>query len=394
MNDFGRYFDANATTPPLPAVKEAFAQAWECWGNPSSTHASGRQARELLESARAQVASAVGVPAKELVFTSGGTEANTMVLFGAWASVPAEAGPFELITSPLEHSSVLDTARELERRGARVRTIAPEPAALERALAERPAHLVSFMAANNETGSISDVPGLLAVARRYGALVHVDAVQALGKIDAPFWNGADFLSLSAHKIRGPKGVGALVVRRGLKLTPLLFGGNQERKRRGGTENLPGIAGFAAAAAQLDVGAWKALAPLRDRLEARLVDALPNVHFHGQSGPRLPNTTNLRFAGVDAAVLLSALDLDGFAVSAGSACSSGSIAPSHVLRGLGLREEEAREGLRIALGPWHDEASVDSLAEAMIGHVRRILARRAPKASATSPAVTTSGTLGI
>lgn len=386
MDRLQRYFDANATTPPHPAVTEAVVCALDSWGNPSSTHALGREAREGLEEARARVASLAGVLPKEVVFTSGGTEANTMALFGAWAATPWEDGPFDLVTNRLEHSSVLEAAKELERRGARVRYVDPNAEALEKALAERPAHLLSFMAANNETGAVTDVPALLAVARRYGALVHVDAVQALGKLESSLWNGADFLSLSAHKIRGPKGVGALVVRRGLKLSPLFFGGSQERKRRGGTENFPGIAGFAAAAETLDVGAWQALGRLRDRLESRLVEALPNVLFHGQGGPRLANTTNLRFAGIDAAVLLSALDLDGFAISAGSACSSGSIAPSHVLQALGLTEDEAREGLRIALGPWHDEASVDSLAEAMIGHVLRILARRVPQARASRAAL--------
>lgn len=398
MRLLGRYFDANATTPPSAVVRAAVLEGLEAWGNPSSTHAVGRDARERLETARTAVARAAAVPTREIVFTSGGTEANAMALFGAF-SAHAGPGPFRLVTGQTEHSSVLDVAAELERRGADVRYVpltasgAASPDALDALLAERPAELVSLMAANNETGAVTDVPGLAAVARRHGAGFHVDAVQALGKLPPERWNDADLLSLSAHKIEGPKGVGALVVRRGRKLAPLLFGGSQERKRRGGTENLGGILGFGAAAASLAPERWQALAVLRDRLEARLVERLPNVVFHGQGGQRLPNTTNLRFQGIDAAVLLSALDLDGFAVSAGSACSSGSIAPSHVLRALGLSEADAREGLRIALGPWHDEGSVDSLAEAVIGHVLRILARRAPRAHLDGPAPTSTGANG-
>lgn len=374
------YADANATTPPCAAATAALEEALRSWGNPSSAHGEGRAARTALEKARGEVASRAGVLPKEVVFTSGGSEANALAIFGAYW-LPREE-PFELIVSPVEHSSVADLARFLETRGARVRRVRvdasgrPDPTHLEELLGQKRAHLVSVLAANNETGVLSPIATMADTCHRFEVPFHVDAVQAFGKLPAAVWNRADFLSLSAHKVQGPKGSGALVVRSGKKLAQTTFGGAQETKRRAGTENVLGHGAFGAACAS-EAGSperWHQVRTLRERFEARLLATEPEAKIFGATADRLPNTTLVRFPGISGEILLTALDLDGIAVSTGSACSSGSLAPSPVLLAMGYPPDQAREALRVSFGPWNEEAHVDTVADVVLGHVRRIRSR--------------------
>jgi len=352
------YLDWNATAPVRPEVRAAMAEALAYAGNPSSVHRFGRQAKRALEQARARIARLVNAAPADIVFTSGGTEANHLALRG----FPGRRA----IVSAIEHDSVRGAAAD----GIIVPacpdgTIALD--ALEHALAaeSRPA-LVSLMLANNETGVVQPVADARRVAHAHGALLHCDAIQAAGKIavDAAAL-GADLLSLSAHKIGGPMGVGALVVASGLPLHPLQTGGGQERGRRAGTENLPGIVGFgvAAAIAAEAMSDCRQIAALRDLAEARLLALAPDAQILGVEAPRLPNTICIAMPGVPAATQVMALDLSGVMVSAGAACSSGKVRRSHVLEAMGVPREEAGGAIRISLGWTTSEEDIDQLVAA-------------------------------
>jgi cysteine desulfurase len=359
------YLDYNATAPVRPAAAEAVVRALGVCGNASSVHAPGRLARRLIEDARDAVAALAGAAPSAVIFTSGGTEANATAL-GAF-------GTRRVLASAVEHVSVL--------KGATGRTIPVDDrgivdlGALESLLAadDRPA-LVAVMLANNETGVIQPVAEVASVAKAYGAIVHCDAVQAAGKMALDVAAlGVDSLALSAHKLGGPQGVGALVLGDpDADLVPLLGGGGQERNRRAGTENLPGCAGFgaAAAAARGDVADCRRLADLRDRLEEQAVRIMPDLVVVGAGAPRLPNTSCLAVPGLSAQTMLMALDLAGVAVSSGAACSSGKVAASHVLDAMGARHLAA-SAIRVSLG-W---ASVETDVERFIEAFSRMGLRR-------------------
>lgn len=372
--------DANATTPLLPEVVRAMAPFWtEHFANPSSVHQPGQYARAALEHAREQVAGLLHCTPAEIIFTSGGTESNNLALFGTLGTRPGEWP--HLITTAIEHDAVLRAAEALQARGDVAVTVLPctatgriEPATLAAALTPR-TRLVSIMLANNETGVVQPVRALADLAHAAGALFHTDAVQAAGKlpldVDAL---GVDLLTISGHKIYGPKGTGALYLRRKTALAPLHFGGPQERQRRAGTENVAGLVGLGCAAELaaewLDGDGGTALAGLRDRLEQGLLAAIPDTEVNGAGEPRTPNTANLRFAGVAAEDLMIALDLQGLAVSAGSACQSGALEPSHVLRAMGLAEADARASLRFSLTRLTDADEVERAIALVVASVRR------------------------
>ena len=346
------YLDYNATAPMRPEVVEAMRVAFERGGNASSVHGSGRRAREAVDQARASVARLVGAPAEQVVFTSGGTEANNLALKGT--------GRRRLMISAVEHGSVLATALMADP-GATILAVGGEGvvdlAALAQALAaqDEPS-LVAVMLANNETGVVQPVERIAAIAHRHEALVHCDAVQAAGKIPVDWTDlGADFMSLSAHKLGGPQGVGALVVDERVALAAQLTGGGQEMGRRSGTENVPGIVGFGVAAelAQRDLARFEALATMRDDMEHRLKEIARRTRCFGADAERLPNTSCLAMPGVSAETQVMAFDLAGFAVSAGAACSSGKVARSHVLEAMGAPEDEAECAIRVSLG-WRSE----------------------------------------
>jgi len=345
--------DANATTPLVPEVFEAMRPFFvERSGNASSIHMEGQQARAAVDHARESVAALIGARSSEIVFTSGGTESDNLALFGS-----LHAGD-HLVTSAIEHSAVLHAAQELEKRGVAVTYVGCDAAS--RITAERvkaamrpETKLVSIMLANNETGVVQPVAEFAGIAHAHGALFHTDAVQAAGKI--PISVAAldcDLLSASAHKIHGPQGVGALFVRRNVRVAPLFYGGTHERQRRAGTENVPGIVGFGKAAemaqAWIANGGPAGLAAQRDRLENGILNAVAECGVNGAGVSRVCNTTNLYFDHVEAEALLIALDLKGLAVSGGSACQSGATEPSHVLLAMGLSTARARASLRFSL----------------------------------------------
>jgi cysteine desulfurase len=363
------YFDHNATTPPDPAVSDAVHRALtEDFGNPSSVHHFGQRAKAVLDEARSAVADLIGAETAELVLTSGGTEADNLALRGAAEALEPGARR-RLITSSIEHEAVLNTVKALSRRGWSV-TLLPvdasgvvSPATLEAAIDDQTA-LVSVMHANNEIGTIQPIEALASIAHGRGALFHTDAVQTAGKIPVNVRAlGIDLLSLSAHKFNGPKGAGALWIKRGTRLVATMTGGKHERNRRGGTENVPGHAGLGVAArlAQKKMTAEAArVSALRDRLERGILDRVPGTLLNGAPTPRVPNTTNISFDGVEAESLLIALDLEGFAVSTGSACSSGTLEPSHVLRAMGLASHRTQNSIRFSLGAGNTEQQVDAL----------------------------------
>ncbi|MCH9049588.1 MAG: cysteine desulfurase [Proteobacteria bacterium] len=359
------YMDYNATAPLRPAVGDAMNEALAITGNPSSVHRFGRLARRVIEEARRQVASLVGAEANEVIFTSGGTEANNLAL-----------GSFDgagIVVSAAEHDSVLGAARRA--------TIAPvdghgvlDLEALERILQENPpqetpnppAALVSVMLANNETGVIGPVAAAAEIAHANGALLHCDAVQAPGRIAIDMASlGADLLTLSAHKMGGPQGAGALVARGGVTVVPAQLGGGQERGFRAGTENVAAIAGFGAACdlAGRDIADQAHLAAWRDDLEARIGALAPAAKVFGAGAERLGNTSCFTMPGVASETQVMALDLAGIAVSAGAACSSGKVGVSHVLKAMGATEAEASSAIRVSLG-WQSRAGdIDQLIEA-------------------------------
>ena len=372
------YLDYNATAPPLPEVVAAVARAMsETTGNASSVHSFGQQAKAELDAARTAVAGLLGAEASEVVFTAGGTESDNLAIRGA-AEALEPAGRRHLITSTIEHEAVLNTFRALARRGWDT-TLLPvsssgvvDPDDLSAAMRPDTA-LVSIMHANNEIGTVQPVAELAAIARAQGALFHTDAVQSAGKIPVNARDlGVDLLSIAGHKFGGPKGTGALWVRRGVRLLPYLTGGRQERGRRAGTENVPALVGLGHAA-RIVAGKLTAagdLAALRDTLEAGILANVPGTVVNGDPARRVPNTTNISFEAIEAESLLIALDLEGVAISTGSACSSGSLEPSHVLKAMGLPNARARNSLRFSLGP---TTTADEI-EFVVGALPRLVSR--------------------
>jgi cysteine desulfurase len=366
------YLDWNATTPPLPAVVEAMSSAArDAWGNPSSVHAFGRAARARVEEAREAVAMLAHADPRDVVITSGGTEANNLALRAAFTK------PGLLVTSRLEHPSVSNVAEALEREGrARVRWVrvtregVVDMADLERACGEGDVRLVTVQAVNAETGVLQPTADIVAVAKRADALVHIDTVQSFGRSD-DLALGADTRSLAAHKMRGPKGVGALVTVPALAVPPVLLGGSQERGVRPGTVDPVACAGLAAAARYaLEAPArWRAIAPLRDALERGLLSFARRARVNGAHAPRAPHVTSVAFPGWSSPELVAALDLEGVAASGGSACSAGTAEPSGVLVAMG-DEEAATSSIRFSLGEDTTREDVD----VALAAAARVLAR--------------------
>jgi cysteine desulfurase len=367
------YFDYNATTPLSPGVAEKVALASrDIFGNPSSVHHFGQEAKAALDESRSAMVALIGGDPSEIVFTSGGTEADNFALRGA-AEAGEAGGRRHLVATAIEHEAVLNTLKALARRGWRT-TLVPvdqtgvvSPDRVREAIADDTA-VVSVMHANNEIGTIQPIAEIAAIAHERGALMHTDAVQSVGKIPVDVRAlGVDLLSLSAHKFNGPKGAGALWIKRGTRMLPILTGGKHERSRRAGTENVAAIVGMGAAARE----AREKLAPeavrvgaLRDRLEKGILEAVPDTAVNGAGSPRVPNTTNISFDGVEAESLLIALDLEGIAVSTGSACSSGTLEPSHVLKAMGYSPHRAQNSLRFSLGLFSTEEEVDRVVEVL------------------------------
>jgi cysteine desulfurase len=394
------YLDNNATTPVAPEVAEAMlAFLRDDFGNASSVHWYGQRARDAVEVAREQVARLIGADPKEIVFTSGGTESDNMSVFGV-AGAPGVARPRtasgakHVITTSIEHPAVLYAARELESRGVSVTYLPAGPGGVidadDAARAIRPETvLITVMLANNEVGTLQPVAEIGRIARERGVTLHTDAVQAAGKVAVNVEAlGVDLLSLSAHKLYGPKGVGALYVRKGTQLEPLMYGGHHERDRRPGTENVPGIVGLGAAAGlakqNFDRDAPR-IAAMRDRLQAGILGRIEGVSVNGDATHRQPNTLNVSFEGVKGESLVMALDLEGVACSTGAACSSGSTEPSHVLTAMGLSKVEARGSLRLSLGRYNTEGDVDIALDAIAQVVARLRALSPQYAAAGSRA---------
>jgi len=376
------YFDHNATTPVSPEVLETLVAALrDVHGNASSIHHFGQIAKQRLEQARRQTAALLNCDPKELVLLSGGTEADNLAILGAVRAHPASSK--HMITTAIEHPAVLNTCAQLEREAVAVTYAkvgsdgAVDPREIQRSITPETI-LISVMHANNETGALQPIPEIAAIAREAGVLFHVDGVQAAGKIPVDVKAlDVDLYSISGHKFYAPKGTGALYVKKGTKLGAIQFGGKHERERRPGTENVPGAValGRAATAARENLTAESArLSALRDRLEQAILDRVPASGVNAGRSPRTPNTTNFYFDGIDGEALVISLDLKGFAVSSGSACSSGAVEPSHVLLAMGLTPERARASLRFSLGRSNNEQQVDALVEAIsesVGRLRKL-----------------------
>jgi cysteine desulfurase len=377
------YLDHNATTPLRPEAVEAMTRVLVAdFGNPSSVHWAGAAARTAVDRARAEVAELLGADPECVVFTSGATEASNTILRHAAERAPRHGD--HVVTCATEHPSVLETAEELREQGLRVSVLPVAPdgrldperfaAALDSATL-----IASVMWANNETGVVQPVPELARIAAEHGVVFHTDAVQALGKIplDLPSLP-IEFASFSAHKLGGPKGVGALYVRAGSRFKSLLKGGPQERRRRAGTENVPGIVGFgaacAAAARDLEERARR-LGALRDRLWEGIEARIPDAHAHGSREHRLSHVLSVSFAGSDGEALVQALDLEGIAVAAGAACASGSLEPSHVLLAMGIAPEIGGGSIRISLGFDTRPSDIDRMLEVLPGIVERVRKER-------------------
>jgi len=374
------YLDHNATTPVHPAVVEAMTKVLrEDFGNPSSVHHFGQRAKSAIDHARSSVASLIGADTSEVVFTSGGTESDNFAIRGAAEALDATRRR-HLIATTIEHEAVLNTLKALARRGRPTTLLRVDatgivaPDALKEALTDDTA-VVSVMHANNEIGTIQPILELARIAHDRGALFHTDAVQTAGKVTVDVKAlDVDLLSISAHKFYGPKGVGALWIRRGLRLLPVLTGGKHERSRRAGTENVAGIVGMGVAAtlaaAKIDEEA-KSMSTLRDRLEEGVLRAVPGTIVNGARSPRVPNTTNISFDRIEAESLLIALDLEGVAVSTGSACSSGTLEPSHVLKAMGFPPHRTQNSIRFSLGAANTEADVDRVIAILPGIVDKL-----------------------
>lgn len=375
------YFDHNATTP---VAEEALAAMLPCfretYGNASSIHHFGQSARTLVERARQQVATLLNCRPREILFTSGGTESDNIAILGTVRA--SSKSRKHVITSTIEHPAVLNTCQALEKEGVDVTyvkvgssgVVSPDDV---RAALRSETVLISIMHANNELGTVQPIAEISRIACEAGAAFHTDGVQSAGKIPTKVDElGVDFFSLSAHKIYGPKGAGAMYFRKGVEFGPIQFGGSHERGQRPGTENVPGIVGLGAAAelaAKSLESEGKRLSALRDRLESGILERVDLAGVNGGS-PRVPNTTSIHFDHVEGEALLIALDLRGFAVSSGAACSSGAVRPSHVLTAVGISAERAKSTLRFSLGKQTTQEQVDALLEAIpavVGHLRSL-----------------------
>jgi cysteine desulfurase len=374
------YFDHNATTPVAPAALDEMRTCLaEVYGNASSIHYFGQAAKERLELARRRVAALLGAPSrdvvKEIVLLGGGTEADNLAILGVVRG--SKRATRHVITTAIEHPAVLNTCAQLEREGVDVDYLrigsygVVDPNDVRRALRPETV-LITIMHANNEIGTIQPLREIAAVAREAGVCFHSDGVQAAGRIPINVDDlGVDLYSISAHKFYGPKGAGALFVRKGTSLAPILFGGHHERDRRAGTENVPVLSAMGVAAATLpaiDLG------PLRERLERGVMERVASARVNCAGSPRIPNTSNICFDFIEGEPLVISLDLRGFAISSGSACSSGAVEPSHVLRAIGLSDAAARSSIRISLGVSNTVEQVDALVDAIaesVAHLRRI-----------------------
>jgi cysteine desulfurase len=382
------YFDHNATTPVAPEVLDAMlAVLREDFGNASSIHHYGQRAKRELETARERLAALLHAQPRDVVFLSGGTEADNLALFGVVRNTRRERR--HVVTSTIEHPAVLAACAQLEREGVAVTRVpvsaagVVDPDDVARAL-EPDTVLVSVMHANNELGTVQPIAEIARVAHASGALVHSDGVQALGKVPVDVEAlGVDLYSVTGHKIGAPKGEGALWVRPGTPLGAVQFGGHHERDRRPGTENVPGAVALGRAALWLTENQGREIVRvggLRDRLESGILARVRGARVNGAGAPRTPNTSNIRFDGIAGEALVIALDLAGFAVSSGAACSSGAVEPSHVLLAIGLSPDEARSSIRFSLGRTNTAAEVDALVDAVAGAVAR-LRRIAPEGTA-------------
>jgi cysteine desulfurase len=369
------YLDNNATTPVLPEVLDAMRPYFtEHFGNASSIHHHGQETRAAVERARESVAQLLHCRPSEIVFTSGGTESDNLAIFG----IVREGD--HIITSAIEHHAVMNACKRLEKNGCEVTSVPANasgqvyPKDVKRAL--RPnTRLITIMTANNETGVLQPVEEIGKMAAEADIYFHTDAVQAAGKIPVDVDKiGCDLLTISGHKMNAPQGIGALYVRKGTKLEAMMYGGSHERQRRAGTENVPGIIGLGKAAqiaiASLERGDDQQLAALRDRLEAALRQ-IECTGTNGDGAPRVPNTTNIYFAGVEGESLVIALDLKGLAVSTGAACSSGAIEPSHVLTAMGLSPNQARASIRLSIGKQNTPEDIDLAIELIPASVARL-----------------------
>lgn len=373
------YLDHAATTPMLPEVTEAMQPYFECmFGNPSSLHSFGQEARRALDSARDVTAQAIGADASEIYFTSGGTESDNLALIGVSNALTAKGA--HIITTSIEHHAILETCDCLKSRGMEI-TYLPvdgcgvvDPERVRHAITDKTV-LVSVMHANNEIGTIEPITDIAEITRAKGVFLHTDAVQTVGHIpvnvDAL---GVDLLSVTAHKFYGPKGVGALYIRRGTKITPLIHGGSQERNRRAGTENVAGIVGLAKALEialrDMDARARRE-SGLRDRLIRGLSEGIEGLRLNGHPTHRLPNNVNISISGAEGESMLLTLDMMGIAASSGSACSSGALEPSHVLRAIGMPFELAQGSLRFSLGRCNTDEEVDLVIESLPPIVERL-----------------------
>ncbi len=359
------YLDNNSTTATAHEVRDAMLPYFcELYGNPSSTHRFGQESRQAIESARYQVAELIGCDARDLIFTSGGTEADNSAIVGLLAGRP---GKKTIISTPVEHSAVREPLKMLSKQGYHIIELSVDHAGmlnmqqLAEVVAGPDVALVTTMWANNETGVVWDVAAIGALCRNAGVPYHVDGVQAAGKLPINLRQlPIDSLAISSHKIHGPKGVGALFVRRGVRWQSWVKGGPQERERRGGTENLPGIVGFGKAAelARQHMNEWPKIAALRDHLEQSIMREIADTHVNGEGSPRVPNTTNISFAGVEAEAILILLSERGICASAGAACASGSLEPSHVLQAMKIEERIAHGAIRFSLSRMTTHADIE------------------------------------
>lgn len=378
------YFDHNATTPVAPEVLRDLTETLVAvCGNASSIHHFGQAAKKRLEDSRREIAARIGSDPKEIVFTSGGTESDNLAIFGIGRKclmerIPGSRMRNHIVTSAIEHPAVLNACGQLEKEGAEVMYLPVGSDGIvrledvKRALRSTTA-LVTIMHANNETGALQPIREIASMAHAAGAVFHSDGVQVAGRFSLNVRElGVDLYSISGHKFGAPKGIGALYVRKGTALDPMIVGGHHERDRRAGTENVPGASALGRAAR---LGAdWEEIAGLRDRLEEGILRRVPGTAVNGSVERRLANTTNIRFDGIEGEAVVIALDLRGYAVSSGSACSSGAVEPSHVLLAMGLTPEQARSSVRFSLGPENTEKEVDGLIEAVeasVAHLRRI-----------------------
>lgn len=379
------YFDNNATTPVAPEVVEAMLPYYEVhYGNASSIHWFGQQAKAALDQARQKLAAAIGAEANEIVFCSGGTEADNLALQGIVNSSSKSAK--HVITSQIEHHAILHTCSFLEKQGVRITYVGVDsqgkvdPAEIEAAITPDTV-LISIMHANNETGSIQPIREIADIVRRHSLYFHTDAVQAFGKIPVRVDDlGADLLSLSGHKIHAPKGIGGLFVRKGIRLKPILWGGGRERSRRAGTENIPHIVALGkacelAGSRLTQNNAY--LLMLRNSFEEMVLQRIPGAHLNGPTEDRLPNTVNFRFDGVEGEGVLINLDLAGVACSTGSACTSGSIEPSHVLSAMGLSRKEAFGAIRFSFSIYNKPEQIEPVVQILSRTIERLRSLTTP-----------------